>query len=146
MINKVILVGFLGRDPEMRYTQNGRAMATFSVATTEKWRKDGQQQEQTEWHNVVAWERLAEICGQYLRKGSKVYIEGKLQTSQWQQDGQTRYRTQIVARELKMLDNRQSSQGYQNQYRQPAPPPRPAQNYSGNYSNENQPEYDEPPF
>lgn len=105
MINKAILVGNLGADPEIRYTQSGTQVATFSVATTERWKgQDGQMQESTEWHRVVAWARLAEICGEYLNKGSKVYIEGKIQTRKWQdQNGNDRYTTEIVAREMKML-------------------------------------------
>ncbi|WP_028582470.1 single-stranded DNA-binding protein [Desulfogranum japonicum] len=105
MINKVILIGNLGADPEIRYTQSGTAVATFNIATTERWKgQDGQMQEQTEWHRIVAWQRLAEICGEYLSKGSRVYIEGKLQTRKWQdQNGNDRYTTEIVAREMKML-------------------------------------------
>lgn len=105
MINKVILIGNLGADPEIKFTQNGVPVATFTVATTEKWKdKDGQVQEQTEWHRIVAWQRLAEICGEYLAKGSRVYIEGKLQTRKWKdQSDNDRYTTEIVAREMKML-------------------------------------------
>lgn len=105
MINKVIIIGNLGGDPELRTTTNGTQVATLSVATTERWRgQDGQLQEQTEWHRVVVWDKLADICGRYLRKGSRVYIEGKLQTRKWQdQNGQDRYTTEIVAREMKML-------------------------------------------
>ena len=109
MINKAIIVGNLGRDPEMRYTQDGQAVANFSVATTERWmdRNTNERREQTEWHRVVCFRRLAEICGEYLHRGSKVYVEGRLQTRQWEgQDGQTRYTTEIVAREMKMLDSR----------------------------------------
>ncbi len=107
-INKVILIGNLGRDPETRYAQSGSAVTNFSVATSESWRdrSSGEQQERTEWHNVVCFARLAEIAGEYLRKGSKVYIEGSLRTSSWEQDGQKRYRTEIMARELQMLDSR----------------------------------------
>jgi len=107
-INKVILIGNLGRDPETRYSQGGNAVTNFSVATTENWRdrQSGEQQERTEWHNVVCFARLAEIAGEYLRKGSKVYIEGSLRTSSWEQDGQKRYRTEIMARDLQMLDSR----------------------------------------
>lgn len=106
MINKVILIGNLGNDPEMRYTQTGKQVCNFSVATTERWTgPDGNKQEQTEWHKIVAWGRLAEICGQYLRKGGRVYIEGKLQTRKWQdQNGQDRYATEIVANDMKMMD------------------------------------------
>ncbi len=108
MINKVILIGNLGADPEIRYTQSGAPVASFNVATTERWKgKDGQMQEQTEWHKIVAWQRLAEICGEYLSKGARVYIEGKLQTRKWQdQSGNDKYTTEIVAREMKMLTPR----------------------------------------
>ncbi len=113
MINKAILIGNLGADPEIKYTQSGTPVATFNVATTERWKgKDGQMQEQTEWHRIVAWQRLAEICGEYLAKGSRVYIEGKLQTRKWQdQNGNDRYTTEIVAREMKMLTPKNSGQG-----------------------------------
>lgn len=107
MINKVILIGNLGADPEVRYAQNGTAVANFRVATTETWTKDGKKEEQTEWHRIVAFARLGEICGEYLAKGSKVYIEGRLQTRKWDdRDGNTRYTTEIVAREMKMLSPR----------------------------------------
>ena len=129
MINKAILVGNLGADPEIRYTQSGSQVATFNVATTERWRdQEGQQQESTEWHRIVAWRKLAEICGEYLHKGSKVYIEGKIQTRKWQdQNGNDRYTTEIVAREMKMLDRRDSgSDSYgggaqQQSYPEPSP-------------------------
>ena len=105
MKNLVILIGNLGDDPTVRYTQSGAPVASFRVATTERWKgQDGQMQEQAEWHSIVAWKRLAEICGEHLHKGSRVYIEGKLQTRKWQdKDGGTRYTTEIVAREMKML-------------------------------------------
>ena len=111
MINKVILIGNLGADPELRYTQSGTPVASFRIATSERWKdKDGNQQEQTEWHNIVAWRRLAEICGEYLNKGSRVYIEGKLQTRKWQdQNGNDRYTTEIIARELEMFGGRQEN-------------------------------------
>ncbi len=113
MINKVILIGNLGKDPEIRYTQSGAAVVNFSIATTERWKgQDGQQQEQTEWHNIVAWKRLAEICSEFLSKGSKVYIEGKLQTRKWQdKDGNDKYTTEIVARDMQMLTPRGASGG-----------------------------------
>jgi single-strand DNA-binding protein len=113
MINKVLLIGNLGADPEIRYTQNGTPVATFSLATTERRKgQDGQVQELTEWHRIVAWQRLAEICGEYLSKGSKVYIEGRLQTRKWKdQSGNDRYTTEIVAREMKMLSPRPASGG-----------------------------------
>ena len=112
-INKVILIGNLGRDPETRYSQGGSAVTNFSVATSESWRDraTGENQERTEWHNVVCFARLAEIAGEYLRKGSKVYIEGSLRTSQWEQDGQKRYRTEIMARDMQMLDSRGGAGG-----------------------------------
>ena len=112
-VNKVILVGNLGKDPETRYTQGGSAVTQFSIATSESWRDKatGEQQDRTEWHNVVCFARLAEIAGEYLRKGSKVYIEGSLRTSNWEQDGQKRYRTEVMARELQMLDSRSQGSG-----------------------------------
>lgn len=108
MINKVILIGNLGADPEIRYTQSGTPVVNFRIATTERWKgQDGQQQENTEWHSIVAWRRLAEICSEFLSKGSKVYIEGKLQTRKWQdQNGNDRYTTEIVARDMQMLSPR----------------------------------------
>ena len=107
MVNKVILIGNLGADPEVRYAQNGTAVANFRVATTETWKKEGEKEEQTEWHRVVTFGRLAEICGEYLSKGSKVYIEGRIQTRKWEdRDGNTRYTTEVVAREMKMLSPR----------------------------------------
>ncbi|MFZ5773940.1 MAG: single-stranded DNA-binding protein [Thermodesulfobacteriota bacterium] len=119
MVNKVILIGNLGKDPEVRYSQTGTAIASFSVATTETWKKqDGSKEELTEWHRIVAFGRLGEICGEYLSKGSKVFIEGRLQTRKWDdKDGNTRYTTEIVAREMKMLSPRGGSdtgggQGY----------------------------------
>ena len=114
-INKVILIGNLGRDPEMRYTANQQPIANFSIATSESWndRTTNERVERTEWHRVVCFARLAEICGEYLRKGSKVYIEGRLQTRSWEgQDGQTRYATEVVAREMQMLDSRGGGDGY----------------------------------
>ena len=112
MINKVMLIGNLGADPEIRYTQSGTPVVNFRIATTERWKgQDGQQQEQTEWHSIVAWRRLAEICSEFLSKGSKVYIEGKLQTRKWQdQNGNDRYTTEIVARDMQMLSPRGASQ------------------------------------
>ena len=112
-VNKVILVGNLGKDPETRYTQGGSAVTQFSIATSDSWRDKatGEQQDRTEWHNVVCFARLAEIAGEYLRKGSKVYIEGSLRTSNWEQDGQKRYRTEVMARELQMLDSRSQGSG-----------------------------------
>lgn len=104
-LNKVQLIGNLGKDPELKYTPSGVAVATFSIATSESWKdQDGNQQEKTEWHNIVAWRKLAEICGEYLKKGKKVYLEGKLQTRNYEKDGVKRYVTEIVADQLIMLD------------------------------------------
>ncbi len=108
-VNKVILVGNLGKDPEMKYTASGAAIANITVATSESWndKQTGEKVEKTEWHRVVFFRRLAEIVGEYLRKGSQVYIEGKLQTRKWQdQNGQDRYTTEIVASEMQMLGAR----------------------------------------
>ena len=135
-INKVILIGNCGQDPETRYTPSGTAVTNITVATSDQWKdkQTGQMQDRTEWHRVVFWNRLAEIAGEYLRKGSKVYIEGRLQTRKWQgQDGQDRYTTEIVANEMQMLDSRGAGQQQQypdNQggYQQaPQQPPAPAQ-------------------
>jgi len=112
MLNKVMLIGNLGRDPEVRSTPSGQAVTTFSVATSRKWKnRDGQQQDETEWYNVEAWGRLAEICGQYLQKGSKVFIEGRGKTDTWddKETGQKRYKFKVVALEMKMLDSRSSA-------------------------------------
>jgi len=108
-VNKVILIGNLGKDPEVRYSPDGSAIANFSLATSESWKdkNTGETVEKTEWHRVVLFRRLAEIAGEYLKKGSKVFIEGKLQTRKWQdKEGVDRYITEIVARELQMLDSR----------------------------------------
>ena len=108
-VNKVILVGNLGRDPEMKYTASGAAIANITVATSESWndKQTGEKVEKTEWHRVVVFQRLAEIMGEYLRKGSQVYIEGKLQTRKWQdQNGQDRYTTEVVANDMQMLGAR----------------------------------------
>jgi single-strand DNA-binding protein len=105
-VNKVIIVGNLGADPEMKYTQNNTPVTNFRVATTDRWRDkgSGEMQERTEWHRVVAWGRLGEICGQYLRKGKQVYIEGRLQTRSWDDaEGQKRYMTEVVAQSMQML-------------------------------------------
>lgn len=106
MINKVILVARLGQDPEAKFTPEGTAVTTFSVATSESWKdkNTGEKQEKTEWHRIVAWRKLAEICGQYLKKGSLVYLEGKLQTRTWEdKDGSKRYATEVVIHDMKML-------------------------------------------
>lgn len=104
-INKVILIGNLGADPEVRYTPSGKAVANLRIATTEQWtNKEGGKEERTEWHRIVAWGRLGEICGEYLHKGKQVYIEGKLQTRSWEdREGNKRYTTEIVAQTMQML-------------------------------------------
>ncbi len=116
-INKVIVLGNLGQDPETRYMPNGNAVTNISIATSETWqdKQSGQNQERTEWHRVVFFNRLAEIAGEYLRKGSKVYVEGSLRTNKWQdQSGNDRYTTEIVASEMQMLDSRGDNQQGQN--------------------------------
>ena len=113
-INKVILVGNVGKDPETRYMPNGKAVTNFSIATSDGWtdKQTGDKQERTEWHNVVLFEKLAEIASQYLRKGSQVYIEGSLRTRKWQdKEGKDRYTTEIVGREMQMLGGRSGSAG-----------------------------------
>jgi single-strand DNA-binding protein len=108
-VNKVILIGNLGKDPEIKYTPNGVPVAKFSLATNERYKdKAGEWQDRTEWHNIVAWQRLAEIVGEYVKKGSKIYVEGRLQTSTWEdkQSGEKKYRTEIVAQDLVLLDRR----------------------------------------
>ena len=104
-VNKVILIGNLGKDPEVKYTPSGTAVATFSLATNERYKdKEGQWQDRTEWHNIVAWQRTAEIVGEYLKKGRSVYVEGRLQTRSWDdKDGQKHYKTEIVAQDLVLL-------------------------------------------
>lgn len=109
MLNKVILIGNLGADPEIRYMPNGGAVATVSLATTMRWKdkQTGERRDATEWHRVIFFNRLAEIAGEYLKKGSQIYVEGRLQTRKWQgQDGQDRYTTEIVANEMHMLGSR----------------------------------------
>ena len=112
-INKVILVGNLGRDPETRYMPSGDPIANVSVATSRRWRDrdSGEQKERTEWHRVVFFRRLAEIASEYLKKGSKVYIEGRLQTREWEREGQKHYTTEVVATEMQMLDSRGNTGG-----------------------------------
>lgn len=116
-INKVILIGNLGADPEIRHMPNGTAVANINLATSESWKdkNTGEQQERTEWHRVVLFQRLAEIVTEYLKKGSKVYIEGRLQTRKWQDKttGQDRYTTEIIANEMQMLDSRSGSNAHE---------------------------------
>jgi len=124
-LNKAMLIGRLGRDPEIRYTQAGAAVANFTIATNEEWmdKATGEKKEKTEWHRIVAFGKLGEICGNYLSKGRQVYIEGRIQTRSWEQDGLTKYMTEIVANDMQMLDPKgASNEGYQ----QPAGPQSPS--------------------
>ena len=130
-INKVILVGNLGQDPEIRYTPSGMAIANVTIATTDAWKdkQTGEQQERTEWHRVVFFNRLAEIVGEYLKKGSQVYVEGRIRTNKWQdQSGQDRYTTEIVASEMQMLGSRSQGAGAASptDYNQARPAAKPA--------------------
>jgi single-strand DNA-binding protein len=124
-INKVILIGNLGKDPEVRYMANGGAVCNVTLATTESWKdkQSGEQKDRTEWHNIVFYRRLAEIAGEYLRKGSQVYVEGKLQTRKWQdKNGNDRYTTEIIANEMQMLGSRGGSADFApSQAARPAP-------------------------
>jgi len=147
-VNKVILVGNLGKDPELRYTPSGAAVANFTIATTERYKdRDGQTQEKTEWHNIVAWRQLAEICGKYLHKGKQVYIEGKIQTRSYDdRDGNKRYITEIVADQMQMLgragDDNNANYGQQRNAAPRSNRPAPAAS-SGTPAYE---DYADPPF
>lgn len=124
-LNKVILIGHLGRDPEIKTTQSGRKVANFSLATSEKWtsKETGQRTEKTEWHKIVAWGKIAEIIEKYLHKGDAIYIEGKLQTRSWDDnDGQKRYATEIFMDELKMLGSKGGNNQNQGQYQNQSQP------------------------
>jgi len=119
-LNKVMLIGHLGADPDVRYMPNGKPVANLRIATSEKWTKDGEKQERTEWHSVVMFDRLGEIAGEYLRKGSQVYIEGKLQTRKWQdKDGKDRYTTEIIAQSMQMLGGKPQGERSPRQEREP---------------------------
>jgi len=125
-INKVILIGRLGRDPEVRYTPDGTAVANFSIATSEEWkdRETGEKKERTEWHRIVAWRKLGEICGEYLSKGRQVYVEGRLQTREWEdQDGKKRWTTEIVARDMQMLGPKEQTGSFSEGYGSAGPGP-----------------------
>jgi single-strand DNA-binding protein len=131
MINKAILIGNLGRDPEIRYAPSGTAVANFTIATSERWkdRDSGEWKDRTEWHRIVAFGRLAEICGEYLSKGRQVYIEGKLQTREWEdKEGNRRFTTEVLANEMKMLG------------------PRDAGGSPSSYGGAKVPEYEGPPL
>lgn len=107
-VNKVIIIGNLGADPEVRFTPGGQAVANFRIATSESWAdKNGQKQERTEWHRVVVWGKLAELCGEYLKKGRQCYVEGKIQTREWDKDGVKTYVTEVVANEVLFLGGNQ---------------------------------------
>ena len=144
-VNKVILVGNVGNDPEVRYMPNGNAVANISIATSDSWkdRNTGEQQERTEWHRVVFFNRLAEIVEQYVKKGTKLYLEGRLQTRSYEQDGVKKYSTEIVANEMQMLDSRGatgSSQEFVDQSNAPTSPPQDSaqnseQQASANFDN-----------
>ena len=112
-INKVILVGNLGQDPEIRYMADGTAVTTFRIATSDQWKdkQTGEKKERTEWHRIVAWRQLGEICGKYLSKGRQVYVEGKLQTRSWEKDGVTHYMTEIVASDVQFLGGARDDAG-----------------------------------
>jgi single-strand DNA-binding protein len=148
-VNKVILVGNLGKDPEVRYTASGTAVANFTLATSERFKdRDGNPQERTEWHNIVAWRQLAEICGKYLVKGKQVYIEGKIQTRAWEdRDGNKRYTTEIVADQMQMLGRAGDENSY-NQRREPRQEqrqaPRPQQQPAAPSAPQN--DFDDVPF
>jgi len=129
-VNKVILIGNLGKDPEVRYSPNGGAVTTITLATSESWKdkNTGEQVDKTEWHRVVFFRRLAEVAGEYLKKGSKVFIEGKLQTRKWQdQNGQDRYTTEVVANEMQMLDSKGGGSANYNQSAAPQAQSQPQQ-------------------
>jgi len=125
MINKAILIGNLGADPEVRYMPSGGAVTIVSVATTRRWKdkQSGEQKEHTEWHRVIFFNRLAEVVGEYLKKGSRVYVEGRIQTRKWQdQSGQDRYSTEIIAEQMQMLSAKEGGTGNQTPPQQPEPP------------------------
>lgn len=145
-VNKVILIGNLGQDPEIRYMQNGKAVANLSIATSESWSdQQGHKQEKTEWHRITAYDKLAEIIGEYVKKGSKIYVEGKLQTRKWQdQQGQEKYTTEVIINQMQMLDGKKDGGNSGGQPAQPArpqsTPQRPPQQAAP------QPQYNEPPM
>lgn len=139
-INKVIIVGRLGQDPEVRYTPDGTAVANFSVATSTEWKdkSTGEKKEKTEWHRCVAWRRLGEICGEYLSKGRQVYIEGRIETRDWEdKDGVKRYTTEIIASQMQMLGDKGDSSG---EHRVVGPKPAQNKDTSNPYSKDYVPE------
>jgi single-strand DNA-binding protein len=148
-VNKVILIGNLGKDPEVKVTPSGTPVAKFSLATNERYKdKAGQWQDRTEWHNLVAWQRTAEIIGEYVKKGSKIYVEGRLQTSSWDDKttGEKKYRTEIVVNDLVLLSGRGDGEGASrsagagsSNFDQRAPEPEPAPAHSGGITDEDIP-------
>ncbi len=130
-VNKVILVGHLGGDPEMKYGSSGAPFTTFTMATTDTWVKDGQREERTEWHRVIAFGKLAEICAKWLHKGKLIYLEGRIQTRSWEQEGIKRYTTEIVAQTMQMLGSREGGGGYQGQGQGAGANSRPASGAGG---------------
>jgi len=145
-VNKVILIGNLGKDPEVKVTPSGTPVAKFTLATNERYKdKSGQWQDRTEWHNLVAWQRTAEIIGEYVKKGSKVYIEGRLQTSSWDDKttGEKKYRTEIIVNDLVLLSGRgdgdSGPRGGGNNFDKRAPEPEPAAAHSGGITDEDIP-------
>ena len=159
-VNKAVILGNVGDDPSIRYMPNGKAVANFTVATSESWKdQQGQKQERTEWHRCTAYDKLAEIIGEYVKKGSKLYLEGKLQTRKWQdQQGQDRYTTEIIVSEMQMLDGKpqqqggqQAPQGQQQQRRHPQQQQAPQNNgyqqaRSQPVQQQQAPQYNEPPM
>jgi len=147
-VNKVILIGNLGKDPEVKVTPSGTPVAKFTLATNERYKdKNGQWQDRTEWHNLVAWQRTAEIIGEYVKKGSKVYVEGRLQTSSWDDKttGEKKYRTEIIVNDLVLLSGRGDGEGGArgggggNNFDQREPEPAPAAAHSGGITDEDIP-------
>jgi len=148
-VNKVILIGNLGKDPEVKVTPSGTPVAKFSLATNERYKdKAGQWQDRTEWHNLVAWQRTAEIIGEYVKKGSKIYVEGRLQTSSWDDKttGEKKYRTEIIVNDLVLLSGRGDGEGASrtagaggSNFDQRAPEPEPAPAHSGGITDEDIP-------
>lgn len=146
-VNKVIILGNVGKDPEVRYLPSGGAVTNIAVATSEQWKdkNTGQPQEKTEWHRIVFFNRLAEIVNEYVRKGSKIYIEGSLRTRSWEQDGVTKYATEIVASEMQLLDSRQGGTAAQTNDASARQPQQPAQQHSNHGRQVPQPQLNQPP-
>ena len=135
-VNKVILLGHLGKDPEVRYMPNGEAVCNFSMATTNTWKdKSGQKQEATEWHNIIAYRRIAEVIGEYCKKGKPIYVEGKLQTRKWEKDGITRWSTEIIVESMQLLGGRESSEYGGAPEENSAPAQQPAGQQAGAFDN-----------